>query len=206
LFYIAETKGCGLVLQKKRFTGLNMKVHLIRHAQAIERSTELPDEYRNLTCRGRKRFRQVAASLKKMGVDPDFIITSPKVRAVQTAEIFSETIQFSGEVQISAALAEGPDIAALGNMLRERKTAAEIVIVGHEPGLGDAIREMLKLPTRCQLSKGCVVSLQISIKQSGLTAELAGLITGGGKAIRKTGAAMERLLGNDHADMKEIIL
>ena len=182
-----------------------MKVHFIRHAQAIERSTELPDEHRSLSCRGRKRFRQVAASLGKMGVDPDFIITSPKVRAVQTAEILSETIRFNGEVQVSAELAEGPDIAALGNILKTRKMAGEIVIVGHEPGLGNAIGELLKLPTSCQLPKGCVVSLQISIKQYGLAAELAGLITGGGKAIRKTGAAMERLLGNDHSNIKEVL-
>jgi len=171
-----------------------MKVHFIRHAQAVDRSTELPDEHRNLTCRGRKRFRQVAACLKKMGIDPDFIITSPKVRAVQTAEILSEALRFSGEVQISADLAIGPDISALGNLLKTRNGSREIVIVGHEPGLGETITELLKLPSHCNLSKGSVVTLKISIKQSGLTAELTGMITGGGKAICRVGAAMERLL------------
>lgn len=181
-----------------------MKVHFVRHAQAIERSNELPDEYRGLTCRGRKRFRQVAAGLKKMGIDPDFIITSPKVRAVQTAEILAETLSFNGEVLISADLATGPDISALSNLLRSRKESREIVIVGHEPGLGEAVRELLKLSTPCNLTKGSVVSLKISIKQSCLAAELTGMITGGGKAICRTGAAMERLQGENHNAIKEV--
>jgi len=175
-----------------------MKVHFIRHAQAIERPAELPDEYRNLTCRGRKRFRQVAASLKKIGVDPDFIITSPKVRAVQTAEILAETLRFSGEVRISADLATGPDISALGNLLKTVEESREIVIIGHEPGLGDTVRELLKLSTPCNLTKGSVVTLKISIKQSVLTAELTGVVTGGGKAICRVSAAMERLQCENH--------
>ncbi len=178
-----------------------MKVHFIRHAQAIERSTELPDEYRNLNCRGRKRFRQVAACLKKMEIDPDLIITSPKVRAVQTAEILAETLRFSGEVRISADLATGPDISALGKLLRSKNASREIVIVGHEPGLGEVVEELLKVSAPCHLPKGGVVSLDISIKKSGLTAELAGLITGGGKAIRKEGAAMERLQGDKNKEV-----
>jgi phosphohistidine phosphatase len=172
-----------------------MKVHFIRHAQAIERSNELPDEYRSLTCRGRKRFRQVAAGLKKMGIDPDFIITSPKVRAVQTAEILAETLRFSGEVQVSADLATGPDIAALRNILETRKTASEIAVVGHEPGLGETVGALLKLSTPCNLTKGSAVTLDLSIRQSGITAELAGLITGGGKAVSKADEAMARLQG-----------
>jgi phosphohistidine phosphatase len=173
-----------------------MKVHFIRHAQAIERSTELPDEYRSLSCRGRKRFRQVAACLRKMEIDPDFIITSPKVRAVQTAEILAETLRFNGEVLISADLATGPECTNLEDLLRSKGTARELVIVGHEPGLGEVVADLLKVSDHLNLSKGCVISLNISIKQSGLTAELTGLITGGGKAIRKPGAAMERLQGD----------
>lgn len=180
-----------------------MKLHIIRHAQAIERSTALPDEQRNLTCRGRKRFRQVAACLKKMAVTPDYILTSPLIRAVQTAEILSETIRFNGELQISAELAVGPDSSALSSLLRARSSASEIVIVGHEPGLGELVRTLLRLPAPCSLPKGCVVSLEISIKKSGLSAELISLITGSGKAIHKTAKAIERLLGENHTGIKE---
>jgi len=172
-----------------------MKVHFVRHAQAIERSTELPDEHRYLTCKGRKRFRQVAACLRKMEISPDVILTSHKVRAVQTAEILCETIRHSGEVLISAGLATGPDLDTLGDLLQERPEARELVIVGHEPALGEVIAGLLRLSSPCHLGKGCVVTVKIDIRPSGLTAELAGLITGGGKAIRGAAAALERLQG-----------
>ena len=175
-----------------------MKLHIIRHAQAIERSTDLADEQRNLTCRGRKRFRQVAACLKKMAIAPDYILTSPLIRAVQTAEILSETLRFNGELQISAELAGGPDSAALSSLLHARNSASEIVIVGHEPDLGELVGTLLRLPAPCSLPKGCVVSLEISTKKSELTAELISLITGSGKAIRKSAEAIKRLLGENH--------
>lgn len=183
--------------------GNTVKVHFIRHAQAIARSTELPDEIRNLTCRGRKRFRQVAARLKKTAIDPDLIITSPKVRAVQTAEILSETLRFSGEVQVSTALAAGPDLEFLGNLLRTKSEARELVIVGHEPGLGKLIGELLQLSPPCHLPKGGVVSMKISIRQAKFTAEFTGLVTAGGKAIYKAGAALKRLTEEKHSDEEE---
>lgn len=173
-------------------------MHFIRHAQAIESSTELPDEMRSLTCRGRKRFRRVAACLKNMAIDPDIIITSPKVRAVQTAEILSETLRFSGEVQISTALAAGPDHAALVNLLRAAAEARELVIVGHEPGLGELMGKLLRISTPCRLTKGCVVSMNISLRQTDFAAELTSLVTGGGKAISKAGAALKQLTGLKH--------
>ena len=172
-----------------------MKLHIIRHAQAVERSTDLPDDQRNLTCRGRKKFRQVAACLKKMAIAPDYILTSPLIRAVQTAEILSETIRFNGELQISADLAGGPDVAALSTLLRQRSSASELVIVGHEPELGELVGKLLRLSAPCTLTKGCVVSLEIALKPSGLSAELISLVTGSGKAIRKPAEAIKRLLG-----------
>lgn len=172
-----------------------MKVYFIRHAEAIERSTDLPDEHRNLTCRGRKRFRQVAVSLKKMDISPDFILTSPRIRAVQTAEILCETLHFNGEVLVSPDLATGPDLDTLGKLLCARPETRELVIVGHEPALGEVIAGLLRLPAPCHLGKGCVVSMKILIRQSGFVADLTGLITGGGKVIRGAAAPLERLQG-----------
>lgn len=178
-----------------------MKVHLIRHAQAIERSTDLLDEQRNLTCRGRKRFRQVATCLKKLDIEPDFILSSPKVRAVQTAEILAETLRFNGEVRISPELASGP--VELDALLRANNGCSEVVIVGHEPALGEVVARLLQLSTLCYLSKGCVVSIKISLRQSGLSAELSGMITAGGKVIRKASLILERLAGSTHTVKKE---
>lgn len=181
-----------------------MKLHLIRHAQAIERSTGLPDEHRALTCRGRKRFRRVAACLKKNGIDPDIILTSPKVRAVQTAEILSETLHFNGEVHISPQLAAGPDLDELCSLLGARPEARELVVIGHEPALGEVVAQLLRLSAPCHFAKGSVVSLKISLRQSGLRAELVSVVSGGGKEIRTAGAALERLMGTQNPDKEEV--
>lgn len=179
-----------------------MKVHFIRHAQAIARSAELPDGQRYLTCRGRKRFRKVAACLRKMEIAPDYILASPLVRAVQTAEILAGTISFNGELQISADLAGGPDSAALGELLQARSGAAEIVIVGHEPQLGALLGKLLQLPAPCALTKGCVVSLEIGVHKSGFSAALTSMISGSGKAIKKPVEALQRLLAAE--DLEEL--
>ena len=71
----------------------SLKIHLVRHAEAAERFGDTPDEHRSLTSRGRRRFRRVAAALGKLGTDPETIFTSPKVRAVQTAEILAAPLQ-----------------------------------------------------------------------------------------------------------------
>jgi phosphohistidine phosphatase SixA len=94
-----------------------MKLHIIRHAEALAPTPELPDELRYLTCRGRRRFRQVAAALKKLEIDPDLILTSPKARALQTAEILAEALAFSGEVQVSPLLAENFTVDSLRQLL-----------------------------------------------------------------------------------------
>lgn len=177
-----------------------MKVHFIRHAQATTRSTLLPDEYRALTCRGRKRFRQVAANLKKTDFNPDLIITSCKIRAVQTADILAESLQFNSDIMISTELSGEHDMTVIEKILTTAHESDEIVIVGHEPFLGRVVSSLLTLTPQCQLSKGSVVSMKITRSKSGLTAELGGIVTGSGKIIGKPGAAREWLAEKACAD------
>lgn len=173
--------------------GKTLKVHFIRHAQAIERSSDLPDELRTITCRGRKKFRKVAATFKKSNISPDIIVTSSKIRAVQTAEILSETIRFSGELKVLPELAENPGMATLSTILNTYSMAGDIVIVGHEPWLGELIGKLLKTKSIPSIPKGCLVSLKIFPKKSEISAELSGMITGGGTSINRAASAAEKL-------------
>jgi len=170
-----------------------VKVHLIRHAQAVTRTALLPDEYRALTCLGRKKFRQVAASLKKTDFNPDLIITSSKIRAVQTADILAECLQFNSNIIISAALSSDHGLAEIEKIVSAYHAADELVIVDHEPALGRIVSQLLSLPPHCQLSKGSTISMKITPGKSGLTAELCSVVTGSGKFISKPGAALEWL-------------
>ncbi|HEX8087437.1 MAG TPA: histidine phosphatase family protein, partial [Blastocatellia bacterium] len=73
---------------------LRMELYVIRHAiaQQLGRKNDFADEKRALTSEGRERMREAAKGLCKLGVEFDVILTSPLVRAVETAEIMAAAL------------------------------------------------------------------------------------------------------------------
>ncbi|HSD65172.1 MAG TPA: histidine phosphatase family protein, partial [Vicinamibacteria bacterium] len=68
-----------------------MQLLIIRHAIAAERGTPgIPDEERPLTPEGETKFREVAKGLARLVARPDALLTSPLLRARQTAAIAAE--------------------------------------------------------------------------------------------------------------------
>jgi phosphohistidine phosphatase len=171
-----------------------MKLHVIRHAEAVESSPTTPDEYRYLTCRGRTRFRRVAETLKKCGIDPDIIISSPLVRAVQTAEIIAENLRFSGELLIVPFLGDGFSFSLLRDYIELKGGVRELVLVGHEPDLGRLVGELLN-KSACTVKKGGVVTLNLKFQQPDTVARFLWMVTGGGKLITDHTMALTRLTG-----------
>ena len=178
-----------------------MKLHIVRHAEAIDHSSTLPDDYRYLTCRGRTRFRRVAETLKKSGIDPEVIVSSPLVRSVQTAEILAETIRFSGELTILPMLADSFHLSRLKEYLESLAHVRELAIVGHEPDLGLIVSDLLD-HSPCTIKKGGVVTLKIKLQQPELAANFLWMVTGGGKLITNPNTALARLTGG-HAQPEE---
>jgi phosphohistidine phosphatase len=170
-----------------------MKVHLIRHAEAIERSPNVTEEHRFLTCRGRSRFRRVASSLKKLGIEPDIILTSPLIRSVQTADILAECIRHCGDVLVTPQLAPGFQLQLLQDLMSMYPHANEIVLVGHEPDFGEIISTLLEIGSPCNLKKGGLVSFRIPAGKTHIAAKFIQLVTGGGKVIASRGKALDRL-------------
>lgn len=114
-----------------------MILYLVRHGIAVERTDpKSPAEAeRPLTADGVRKTRSAALGLCALGAKPDVFITSPYVRAAQTAEIFAEALGFSPEkIRGSEALkpAENPT-----DILKEisRLRAKEVVCFGHAPHL-----------------------------------------------------------------------
>lgn len=168
-----------------------MIVHLVRHAEAVDRSTELPEEHRYLTQRGRNRFRKVATSLKKSGMDPDLILTSPLVRAVQTAEILAQRLKFKGELQVLAPLAHGFQPEDFYLLLKSFPQAREIALVGHEPEFGALARELLSAKDACTLNKGATITFKMN--RDGAGADFRRLVDGTGKIVNARDKALRRL-------------
>ena len=141
--------------------GFVVKLILVRHAAAVERSEDIAEELRYLTFEGRAFFRKTARTMLKSGVEPCLILSSPLVRAVQTADILAEALSFIGPVVLKNQLAPGFDVEALQRLLTEYRQADELVIVGHEPDLGKIVSTLLSLPGDCGLKKGVAVKLKL---------------------------------------------
>jgi phosphohistidine phosphatase len=137
-----------------------MKLYLVRHAEAIERSGTTPDASRHLTAKGRTAFREIARKVRKAGAAPDLIFTSPLLRAVQTAEILSERLKYRGDIVVARELSPGFDHRALRFLLARAGDPQEAAFVGHEPDLGILSAILLSVAGGFPLRKGAVVALE----------------------------------------------
>jgi phosphohistidine phosphatase len=109
-------------------------IWLLRHGHAADGS---PDAERPLTDKGREQSRAAGAALKALGVDLSACLTSPKVRAKDTAVLACKA---AGEVepQLEPKLAGGPfDAVALAAGLGEH-----VLLVGHDPDFSGAVHRL----------------------------------------------------------------
>jgi len=112
-----------------------MILYLVRHGIAIDREDpNAPSETeRYLTKDGIKKTREAAKGIAALKIKPAVLITSPYVRAAQTAEIFAEALGYSGEkIRQSQALRPGSNPA---DFLKEiaHVRASEVMVFGHAP-------------------------------------------------------------------------
>lgn len=112
---------------------------IVRHAIAFAKDARRwpDDSLRPLTARGRRRFRDAAAGLKGLTPAPDVVLTSPYVRARETADILVRQADWP-EARDCAELE--PDVHPREALKRVRSSSgARIAVVGHEPHLGHLI-------------------------------------------------------------------
>ncbi len=122
-----------------------MSVYLIRHGIAVDRDDPNcpPDTERPLTPKGMKRSQAAALGLRALDVKPNAVLTSPWLRAVQTAEIFCETIGYPSKKIIRTDALKGT--SAPSDLLRELQSMKSKVVLcfGHEPHLHLVIGHVL---------------------------------------------------------------
>jgi phosphohistidine phosphatase len=143
-----------------------MKLYIVRHAIAESHGTPgISDDDRPLTEEGRKKMRQAAAGLLRLGYIPEVILSSPLPRARQTAEILLEAFGGKTELKIAPSLAPSGARKELYGHLRELGQSLEnVMIVGHQPSLGEIAGEIVwgSAEHYIDLKKGgaCVVDLE----------------------------------------------
>jgi phosphohistidine phosphatase len=136
------------------------RVYLVRHGIAEERGPEWPDDtLRPLTKRGKRRFSGAAAAFAKLEGPPDRILTSPLVRAAQTAELLSQAAE-DAPVERFDALAPGQPPATIIARLH-RLRADRIALVGHEPDLGYLAAVLLGAGRPLPFKKGGICRIDV---------------------------------------------
>ncbi|ERN41475.1 phosphohistidine phosphatase SixA [Rubidibacter lacunae KORDI 51-2] len=142
-------------------------LYFIRHGIAADRADYTRDADRPLTNRGRERTTRVASRLLELDIHFDRLLTSPLVRARQTADILKD-LGLGTTVEIHPALAPGGAIADWLTWWEQRPSgsntaAPAIALVGHQPDLGEWAETMVwgtacgKLP----IKKAGIVCIRI---------------------------------------------
>jgi phosphohistidine phosphatase len=117
---------------------LTMELLIVRHAIAFPRDAKRwPDDAkRTLTMEGMKRARRAAAGLKRMAKRPALVLTSPLVRARDTAAIYAQTARWPDAVECTALSPGGSPEDVLEALRRQGAKAECVAVVGHQPHLG----------------------------------------------------------------------
>ena len=114
-----------------------MEIYLIRHAIAEERGEEWPDDdLRPLTEEGVQRFTEAAQGLLTFEAPPGRILTSPLVRARQTAGLLAAAMHPRAPLAVMEELAPGNPPDAVLAQVRKLSDSGPLALVGHEPDLG----------------------------------------------------------------------
>lgn len=113
-------------------------LYLIRHGIAAERENFPTDEERPLTKEGDRKTRKIAERLRELGLQFDLILTSPLLRAYQTAQIL-QLAELSSQMEESPHLAPDGDIHQWLEWYQTWRLggASSLALVGHEPDLGN---------------------------------------------------------------------
>ena len=136
-----------------------MKLYIMRHGPAEDVATSGRDGDRALSTMGRDRVRAVAKLLREKDEAPRAIVSSPLVRALQTAEIVASELSVA-HVEIAHELAPGGNGDALVKaFLRDDRRRP--MVVGHEPDLSTLVGMLLDAPFTREMLKAMVVSLQM---------------------------------------------
>ena len=139
-------------------------LYLIRHAIAEERGDEWPDDdLRPLTKEGSKLFSAAARGFLSFATAPEQVITSPLVRARQTADLFAAAAKPAVPVSIMDELSPGHSPSAVLTKVRKLGDRERVALVGHEPDLGYLAAHLLGCGRPLPFKKGGICRIDATL-------------------------------------------
>ncbi len=140
-----------------------MRLYFFRHGIAEDSRVDLPDADRALTEKGHRKLAAQATALRRLGWKADVLLTSPYVRAAETAAYVADV--FGRAADPVGALASGADPDAYLAVLAVQPPEAHVWIVAHEPDLSETIRVLTG--GRVKMRKGTLAVLDVDVPALG---------------------------------------
>jgi phosphohistidine phosphatase len=138
-----------------------MMCYFLRHGPAGDRETwQGPDAERPLTPDGRKRIAREARTIADLKLGVERIVTSPLVRAQQTAEIVAGELDLKDALVVDPRIDLGFSIERLASVLHDYQDTHAIMLVGHDPSMTGVIAEVIG-GARIDFKKGGLAGVEI---------------------------------------------
>ena len=155
-----------------------MELYLLRHGIAEDGKPGGRDADRALTDEGAKRLKQTLKRAREAGMSPKLIISSPYLRAMQTAEQAKEVLGYEGKIVKSRALEPGSTPEAAWQEIRAHHDESQVLLTGHEPLFGQLTAYVLGVPELLvDFKKGALVRVDLDASRLRARGVLKWMIT-----------------------------
>ncbi len=135
-----------------------MEIYLLRHGIAENGRPGGRDSDRALTAEGREKLRRTLKRAHQAGVRPSVILSSPYRRAVETAEIAAESLEYQGDIVKTQSLVPEAAPQDAWDEIRSRRSEEALLLASHEPLMSSLAAFLLSSPTlQVDMKKGAMV-------------------------------------------------
>ena len=156
-----------------------MDLYILRHGKAEPYGQGFSsDHLRPLTSKGRKRTKRSVNGMKAADVNVDLIVSSPILRARQTAEIVHKGLGLVEPIEFSDTLASG-SVTGIVSAVEAHSSLNGVMLVGHEPTLSELISTMASgtYQTALNLKPGGLCKLNVTAIRLGQCATIEWFVT-----------------------------
>lgn len=158
-----------------------MELYVLRHAIALScgEAGVSQDAERPLSSEGKEKMKRIASAMKRLGIEVDLILSSPFVRARDTALMAHDGLELKNCLEFSDSLASGQDTKlVLGELKEQFKKRQRIMVVGHEPDLSTLIGKVTSLGRlHVEMKKAGLAKIEITQTSPELKGTLEYLLT-----------------------------
>jgi phosphohistidine phosphatase len=141
---------------------VTIELYIVRHAIAADRGPKYPDDrLRPLTPDGIEKFKEAVKGLASLNIVVDLVLTSPLVRARETATILAAGLGRRPIEELDALVPGGRHAAIVEAIAHQSKKYPRLALVGHEPDLGELASRLIAATGTIKFKKGAVCAIDV---------------------------------------------